>query len=191
MTKNFFIEATNVKQGQLDKLVKTFNQDLLPYYYTGKIIPTLLIEGINNKKISKAKIDVKSSENILLEPYYIESDYVNTLWFLKESNKILKNNKIKFVIVIIPDINQVYPEKFKSMLKNDFDMDNIPLRLKQLEDYRARLTKDLNNENITYIDITKPLKKFNGMTYYLYDQHMNVDGHKVTSEELYKLIKNK
>jgi len=181
ISKSFYIEASKVSEDELDKVVSTFNQTLVKNYYDGKIIPTLLLEGIKNK--------VKHSDD---EEYsYTEEDYINTLKIIKEINKVLKENDIKLIVIVLPDINQVYPEKFKTMLKKDFDMDVLPSRLLQLGDIKTRIIKDMTKKDISTLDVTGALRKADNMTYHLYDQHMNEYGHKVVSDELIKFMQTK
>lgn len=180
MTKDFFLQVTHLNDAEFNNITSSFNQKLLPYYFDGKIIPTLLIEGIRDK-LSQDK-----QEQYL----YNEADYSNTLWFIKETQKILTQAGIQFIVVVIPDVNQVHPDEFQKVLREDFKIKRIPLRLSQLEELRMRLVEDLEKEHIQHLDVTDILKAHGGLTYYLYDQHLNTVGHKIIGDALLNMIKN-
>ena len=178
MTKDFYVTATEIEEQRFDGIVADFNQEILPHYYDGRIIPTLLLEGV------KDKLPEQKGKGYL----YGEEDYINTLAFIKETDDLLKEEDIPFIVVLIPDVNQVHPTEFQEMLKRDFKFSEIPSRLKQLEEFRARINSDLTKEGVNYIDTTEALKQAGGLTYYLYDQHTNSLGHKVLSEEILKVM---
>lgn len=180
ISKKFYLTNTGLDEKNFDQITKTFNKKIVSYYLNGKIIPTLLLEGVKDKL----------SEDKQGQTTYNDLDYKNTFWFINETQKILKKNKIKYIVLIISDVNQIYPTKFQKILKNDFKMKKIPLRLNQLEGLRKRLVYDLEKEHIEYIDATEELRKSDKLTYYLYDQHTNVYGHKILSDVLLKKIKS-
>jgi lysophospholipase L1-like esterase len=180
ITKKFYLKSLDIDEATFDTIISSFNSEIVPYYLQGKIIPTLLLEGVK-AQLSRFKAD---------DYYYNDADYDNTLWYIKESYKLLKDRNIPLVVLVIPDVNQVRHDEFQRVLKEDFKMNTPPTRLNQLEEIRIRLNKDLIKENIIYVDITEKLKTQKDNAYHLYDQHLAPKGHKIAAEEL-KIIINK
>lgn len=179
ISKKFYLNSLNIEESTFDTITAKFNQNIVDKYLTGKIIPTLLLEGVKNHLPNTGQE----------EYFYNNSDYENTLWFIKESNKVLKELRIPLVVLIIPDVNQVKYKEFQRVLKEDFNMSTPPARLKQLEEIRVRLDQDLIKEGLIFVDITDKLKSNTENTFYIYDQHLAPKGHKIAAEELFFLLK--
>lgn len=180
MSKDFYVTASKLDESEYDNLTKDFNQELMKQYFNGMVIPTLLLEGVKDKLSDQ-------QENQFL---YTDEDYEKTWWFINETNKMLSKQNIKFIVVVIPDINQVHHDVFKSTLEKDFKFSELPSRLSQLEGLRLRLVEDLSEARVNFIDVTGDLSASKSITYYVYDQHLNEVGHEIVTERLEGLIKN-
>jgi hypothetical protein len=177
INKDFWSKLLNVNSNKLDKITRSFNQEILQEIYGGRLQSWIFYEGINRK------LGIKD-----INPYYVDSDYLNTFKYITESKRISEENGINFLILIIPDINQVHPREFEVVFKRDFEIESIPSRFKQIEVIRNRLHLDLLKNNINYIDTTEHLKKSPQLTYYLYDNHMNEVGHRILGKLTAKKI---
>jgi lysophospholipase L1-like esterase len=177
INKDFWSKLLNVNSDKLDEITKSFNQEILQEIYAGRLQSSIFYEGINKK------LGIKD-----INPYYIDSDYLNTFKYIRESKRISEENRINFLILIIPDINQVHPVEFQEVFKRDFEIESIPSRFKQIESIRNRLKLDLLKNNINYIDTTEHLKKSPQLTYYLYDNHMNEVGHSILGKLIAKKL---
>jgi hypothetical protein len=107
---------------------------------------------------------------------------------ISEIKDIVKSNKSKLLVLIIPDELQVNQDLFKevsSYLGWKDESIEIDLPQKVLKEY-------LNSENIAYIDLLDSFKKAeNPQRYYkVRDTHINYEGNKLAAEELSKAIKD-
>lgn len=175
--KKFWEKNLGLSEQKLDQITLNFNQDVIRAIYSGKLLTGIFNEAINNK------LGI-----IEPDPFYIEADYKNTLEYINESKKIADEASIKFLVLIIPDINQVHPDKFREIFINDFSMNSLPPRFKQLEKFRYRLVDDLTKNHITFLDTTDALRKSPKLNYYLYDNHMNESGHMIVGNLVSKKL---
>lgn len=171
--RNFYLKNSNVEEEKYESYTKNINPKLLQAIYDGKLGSTFLGEVLNQANTS---VDSKQ--------YYSESDYESMLNYLIEINKITKNEKVKLLILLIPDMSEVNQSEFVSVLKNDFAIKLWPKRLDELSQMHQRLIADLHKRNIPYLDLLDRLKATNETLYYKYDNHFNGVGHKVVGELL-------
>ena len=174
ISKEFHARNLRLTSEQLDKVTRGFNRVIVQQIYEGKINTGIFGEAINNQ------LKIKQQE-----PYYSNDDYKREYAYIKEAYKITTEHGIRFLALIIPDINQVHPTELKEMLKRDFLLEELPSRLHQLEEFRSRLHIDFEKDHVPYIDATQALKRFGKTTYYLYDNHMNKLGHEIVSRVLF------
>ena len=173
ISKEFHAANLNLSTQQLDEATKGFNQNILQQIYGGRLNTGMFGEAVHNQLKIKEKM-----------PYYVNQDYENEYAYIREANKIAKEHSIRFLVLIIPDINQVHPSEYAKVFKEDFLIDNLPSRFHQLEEFRDRLNIDLEKDNISFVDATKALRNSGKLTYYLYDNHMNKLGHEIVAELL-------
>lgn len=173
INKDFHAANLNLTTNQLDQVTKGFNQNIIQQIYEGKLNTGIFGEAINNQLGIKEQI-----------PYYIGEDYEKEYAYIKEASKVANKYSIKFLVLIIPDVNQVHPVEYARIFKEDFKLEKPPARFHQLEQFRSRLNSDLRKDKIVYVDSTNPLKHSGQLTYYLYDNHMNKLGHTIVAETL-------
>ena len=101
---------------------------------------------------------------------------------------VVKSSGARFLIVIIPDIDQVEPKKFRAFLKNIMGYKTLPHRLQELKSLKERLTLNLKKAQIAFVDITQILKEAREPVFHLMDQHLNAKGHQLMAEAIYKKI---
>lgn len=171
--RNFYLKHSNLEDEKYESYEKKIDPKILQAIYDGKLGATFLNEALNQAKDSA---DFKS--------YYSESDYQSMLDYLIEVDKITKKERVKLLILLIPDMSQVNRNEFESVLKKDFAIKAWPKRLVELSQMHQRLIVDLEKRNIPYLDSIDRLKAVNEVLYYKYDNHFNSAGHRVVGEML-------
>ncbi|MBL4681060.1 MAG: SGNH/GDSL hydrolase family protein [Pseudomonadales bacterium] len=176
--KSFFANLHGLTVPAFDKIVSGFNADVMDEIYAGRVNSSMFHESVNlhAKKPSSDK------------SYYIEDDYLNTYDYIKKSREILYNHQIQFLVVIIPDMDQVNSKEFREASMKDFLISEIPSRFQELRSLRERLVHDLSVDDINFIDTTNALKNSPNLSFYIYDNHLNENGHTIVGEEVYPVI---
>jgi len=180
INKNFFLSKLALEEKKFDTLVSSLDARFLKASLAGKLNPGYLIQAISNRLGKKDETDVS--------PYYNELDFLNVFETISEIARVVTSTGAQFLIVIIPDIDQVEPKKFRAFLKNIMGFQTIPHRLQELKTLKERLTLNLKKAQIPFVDITQILKEAREPVFHLMDQHLNAKGHQLMAEAIYKKI---
>lgn len=171
--KDHFSRMFKISNEKLDEITKGFNPKIVEAVLSGRLHPGMFGEAVNNQ------LHIEEPN-----PYYLDSDYATTYEYLKASNKLAEENGAKFLVLIIPNVNQVHPDEYKKVFENDFLITKVPERFRQVDEFHSRLSADLSQDKIQLIDSTEQLRKSTELTYYLYDNHMNRVGHRLIGDLL-------
>jgi hypothetical protein len=178
VTKRFHADNLNLSEADLDMATAGFNRDILREIYGGRLNTGMFRDAVLHRLGVTEK-----------DPYYSDADYYMTQKYIIASKNIVEKAGKKFLVVILPDINQVHHNEFYDVFRRAFLINSLPSRLLQLERLHERLRSDFVKNGVWYIDPTKQLKNNGPLTYYLYDNHMNPLGHKIVGELLAREIR--
>lgn len=184
--RRYFEQNNKLTAEDLDKAVLGFNPKIVEEAFAGRMHPGMIGEAIRNQ--------LKSNKEKASLPFvYTDADFTNMYKYIKAANEIASSNGINFMVVIIPDLNQIHPTEFRKVLKKDFLVKEVPAQFEQLEGLQTKLIGNFKKDNIAFIDPTQNLKSSGQLTYYLYDNHMNNLGHKILADllvvQIQKLLK--
>ncbi|MDD4871879.1 MAG: SGNH/GDSL hydrolase family protein [Kiritimatiellae bacterium] len=167
----FYIKTLGITENDFKNYTQAIDPGLLQDSLHGLINPAFLLESIRNRMGDK---DSK---------FYNEADYEYVVSVLEESRKILADRGIKFLVLIIPDICEVYPDKFREIYTR-WDYKDIPRRVRQLPVFKERMKSFCLGRGIQFIDLVQPLRSAPDCSYYLIDSHINRIGHRIVADEV-------
>jgi hypothetical protein len=180
--RNFYLKRLEISDAEFDNACANIDTHFVADALCGKINPCFLIEAVTNqmRKTRRQGND---------DPFYNDLDFENTYSYLSECNAILAARKIKFLILVIPDVYNAHTAEYTKYLKT-LGYDNPPGRILQLEEIRLRLLHRLDLDHIDYVDLLDSFRGLSNMAYHKNDQHLNELGHRIAADELFKhLIK--
>ncbi len=145
------------------------------YCLTGKLFANLRVKTINPKEFSGKQY--ASFEEIMEKGRLPADGWDNHLENLKQLKNFCVQNNIPLLIVLIPGKEQIY---------------NSSLSYKLLEEISGKLENFFKLEEIRYLNLTVPFRKYAGQhtrsflkphsaLYWQADRHWNKQGHKLAS----------
>jgi len=183
INRDFFLSNLNVSGKQFDEISKTMNPDLVEDAIHGIINPGYFIQSFN------ARLSPHSGTDMNKTPYYTREDVDNIIRLIVVSNELASMQGAGFVVLIIPDIYEVFPMIYSQVLTDYFGFQNTPPQLAQLDTIRKKLVTQMRQHHIPSVDIYSALKSSPVMPYFLYDGHLNEAGHKIAADQLQPLLK--
>lgn len=173
--ENFFLRMSNLDKKNYDKVVSTMPSKIVKNYLDGLLNPSFFLAALKTNDSYKGK-------------YYNIKDVMNVSELLYEMKKVCMERDIVFHIGLIPSLYQVhsYKNEYISFLNNELHIGTGEInRLKELTQLQKEFEIDLRTKKISYTDFSKVL---NENDYYLYDSHLNDNGHKKIKKELKNVV---
>lgn len=163
---------------------------------------TVLLQGLNENEMLRMlfdKLRISSrgeNERIALKIDYeaylkssseeFEKGLNETFAEILYLNRILKQNNIKFTILLIPSREQVDETKLKQfIIKNKINEPGL-----DVTNMQKKISKFAQENNITYLDVLPQFrqKNINNTFYFEIDGHWNAKGHELAAELLYDYL---
>lgn len=175
ISPEFFVRKAGLTQAEFEKRIASFQKDIASDFFTGKLNPSYLINSLSLKR------------NDVENKFYVQSDVDNVVDIINEMKFICETRKIKFIVVLYPDIYAVAPEIYKNHLIDNFRMPFVPSIFHELVELKTKFVSHLVQHNICMIDLTDVLSD---KDYYLFDGHLNYQGQATAGEIIYQRITN-
>lgn len=137
-----------------------------------------------NKRISK------EVPHRFLNNYTDEKGWEKTKELIREMKKVVKESNSTFLVVIIPEKEQLSLEIFQTRYEvREWNKINMTK-------YQTILKEFLESENIEYVDMLLVLNKLNknkdkNYFYFEQDSHFNIEGNKILAEAIKEWIREK
>ena len=176
ISREFFVKHLGLRDQDFGLLSKDVDPGLLSDSFGGLINPSYLMESMRNR-VNKSG-----------DSFYNEMDFRSVTCAVEEAWRLLSAKGIRFLVLVIPDINEVYPESFRETCRR-WGLNDVPARVKQLPEFRNRLIRFCETNGIDSVDLAAFLRAGPGMPYYPIDGHLNSLGHSIMADVIFAKVK--
>lgn len=143
----------------------------------GLVNPAFLVQSL------KARAQKVTPKRLYTREYVSSAfSYINAI------NEIAKTNQIKLIVVVIPTVYEIYPDRMKELSLDYWGLSDLPPVVHEFKELHEWLRDFLEARKIVHYDPTIDLIHEDHVTYHLYDQHLNSVGHRVIADGLTKLL---
>jgi len=181
INKDLFLEMTKLSEAEFDAHCRKLDPEFVDASLRGLLNPGGLTRAIKRRTGPPKAADDPDSAR------YHKQDVAAVVNLLHRAHRTLAERRIPFVVLIIPDVFQVYPEESREFLAK-MGFDEPPPRVTQLPEIRDWLVAHLRSYKIPHVDMTDVFRAAGEPTYHIRDQHCNALGHRLMAEELHKVL---
>lgn len=178
--RELFMSLSNISSNQLETSLTQLDPKFVNLSLSGQLNPGTLTIALNNLS-TKSKIE---------STYYNIDDYKNVIYIIQESKRIAEAHGATFIVLVIPDIYDIEKKDFSIYLEKTLKYPTLPKRLNEALYLKEKIIQEMTQKKIITIDMTQQFMAHKESVYYLYDNHINSDGHKLIANELHKTILN-
>lgn len=170
--KEFYLKNSGMDREAFEQHLKKVPVSVQNDFFSGRINPSYLSSSFQSHINS-------------VDPPYSGDDIRTVFDMIYEMYFICNQRNIPFLIILFPSPYQVFPEAYRTHLKQNLGYQNIPASLKELDSIHQSLVDWLSAEGINTLDL-KPLLRQED--YFIFDGHLNIKGQSRVATDILKKI---
>lgn len=175
--EDLILDLAHVTAEEYQRYTAAMKPEIVQASLGGRLNPSFLTEALIQHHALEQATSQPSS-------MYTPNDVTSVVEVLSTARDLAAERQIGFLVVILPDIYQVYPAETEQFLMKDLDLPVLFPRIAAVAQLHRDLTDALAAESVPTLDCTAALRAADARTFYIYDQHLTAAGHQVVSREL-------